>query len=119
MKAQELIDLSISYFERISEMTHRLTTGNVSHQGATIRAYARSAAECLEIELKDISSSEYEYELIRKSKIWFQQTERYAARLTSGNVSHSGCGLRGFVLRSREYLIKHRYNEDIKYNNQN
>lgn len=109
MKANELIELAQDYFLRIEEMTHRLTTGNVSHQGATIRAYARSAAECLEIELKDISSSEYEYELIRKAKIWFQQAERYAARLTSGNVSHLGCGLRGFVLRSREYLIKHRY----------
>lgn len=109
MNTQELIDLSISYFERIGEMTHRLTTGNVSHLGATIRAYARSASECLEIELKDISSSEYEYELIRWSKIWFQSIERTAARLTSGNVSHLGCGLRGYVLRSKEYLIKHRY----------
>lgn len=117
MKAQELIDLSINYFERIAEMTHRLTTGNVSHQGATIRAYALSAAVCLEIELKDISSSEYElssseYELIRLSKIWFQSIEITAARLTSGNVSHLGCGLRGKALRSREYLIKHRYDEE-------
>lgn len=112
MKAEKLIDLSISYFERIEEMTHRLTTGNVSHQGATIRAYARSAAEFLEIELKDISSSEYEYELIRRSKIWFQHVERTAARLTSGNVSHLGCGLRGYALRSREYLIKHRYDKE-------
>lgn len=110
MKANELIDLSISYFERIAEMTHRLTTGNVSHQGATIRAYARSAAECLEIESKDIVSSEYE--LIRLSKIWFRQIERMAARLTSGNVSHSGYGLRQFVLRCREDLIKHRYGEE-------
>lgn len=112
MKAQELIDLSINYFERIAEMTHRLTTGNVSHQGATIRAYARSAAECLEIESKDISSSEYEYELIRLSKIWFRQIERTAARLTSGNVSHSGSGLRGFALRCRESLIKDRSDEE-------
>jgi hypothetical protein len=112
MKAQELIDLSISYFEQIAEMTHRLTTGNVSHQGATIRAYARSAAENLEIELKDISSSEYEYELIRLSKIWFRQIERTAARLTSGNVSHSGSGLRGFALRCRESLIKHMSDEE-------
>lgn len=112
MNIQELIDLSISHFEQIAEMTHRLTTGNVSHQGATIRAYARSAAENLEIELKDISSSEYEYELIRRSKIWFQSIERTAARLTSGNVSHLGCGLRGKALRSREYLIKHRYDEE-------
>lgn len=109
MNTQELIDLSISYFERIEEMIHRLTTGNVSHQGATIRAYARSAAECLEMELKDISSSEYEYELIRRSKIWFQSIERTAARLTSGNVSHLGYGLRQYVLRCREDLIKHRY----------
>lgn len=109
MNTQKLIDLSISYFERIEEMTHRLTTGNVSHQGATIRAYARSAAEYLEIELKDISSSEYEYELLRNSKRWLLQTERYAARLTSGNVSHLGYGLRGFALRCREDLIKHRY----------
>lgn len=112
MKANELIDLSINYFERIAEITHRLTTGNVSHQGATIRAYARSAAECLEIESKDISSSEYEYELIRLSKIWFRQIERKAARLTSGNVSHSGCGLRGFALRCREDLIKHKYDKE-------
>ena len=110
MEAKELIDLSISYFERIAEMTHRLTTGNVSHQGATIRAYARSAAECLEIESKDIVSSEYE--LIRLSKIWFRQIERTAARLTSGNVSHLGCGLRGFALRCREDLVKHRYDEE-------
>ena len=107
MEAQELIDLSISYFERIEEMTHRLTTGNVSHQGATIRAYARSAAECLEIESADILSSEYE--LIRKSVVWFQNIETCAAGLTSGNVSHLSPTIRGKAIRCREFLIKHIY----------
>lgn len=109
MNAQELIDLSISYFERIGEMTHRLTTGNVSHQGATIRAYARSAAECLEMELKDMSPSDYEYELIEKSIVWLYILEDDSARLTTGNVSHDSRKIRGKAIRSREYLIKHRY----------
>lgn len=109
MKANELIELAQDYFLRIEEMTHRLTTGNVSHQGATIRAYARSAAECLEIELKDISSSDYEYELIEKSIVWLYILEDDSARLTTGNVSHDSRKIRGKAIRSREYLIKHRY----------
>lgn len=34
---KELKDLLVSWFEDIEELSSKLTSGNVSHQGATIR----------------------------------------------------------------------------------
>lgn len=114
MKAQELIDLSISYFERIEEMTHRLTSGNVSHLGATMKLYARDALKYLGMESEDSNfiSTDYEYELIKKSIVWLHIIEDYSARLTTGNVSHNSRTIRGKAIRCREFLIKHRYDKE-------
>lgn len=109
MKASELIGLAQDYFLSIEEMTHRLTSGNVSHLGATMKLYARDAANYLEIEIDDpnFTSTDDECELIRKSVVWFHNIEDCSARLTTGNVSHMSTQIRGMALRSCEYLIKH------------
>lgn len=109
MKASELIGLTQDYFLGIEGMTHRLTSGNVSHLGATMKLYARDAANYLEKEINDpnFTSTDDECELIRKSVVWFRAIEDCSARLTTGNVSHMGATIRGKALRSREYLIKH------------
>ena len=111
MKANELVELAQEYFLRIEEMTHRLTSGNVSHLGATMRLYARDAIKYLEMESEDSNfiSTDYEYELIKKSIVWLHIIEDYSARLTTGNVSHDSRTIRGKAIRSREFLIKHRY----------
>lgn len=109
MKASELIELTKNYFSSIEEMTHRLTSGNVSHLGATMKLYAKDAANYLEMEIDDpnFTSIDDAYELLRKSVAWFRNIEDCSARLTTGNVSHMGTTIRGMALRSREYLIKH------------
>ena len=40
-----MLESAISWFEDISEMCAKLTSGNVSHQGASIRGKAIRAAE--------------------------------------------------------------------------
>lgn len=37
---KELKDMFVSWFENIEEISSKLTSGNVSHQGATIRNMA-------------------------------------------------------------------------------
>lgn len=44
---ESMIDCAITWFEDIAEMCSRLTSGNVSHQGASIRGKAIRAAEWL------------------------------------------------------------------------
>lgn len=45
---QELWEKSVLWFRDIAELCYRLTSGNVSHLGATIRGKAIRAAEFIE-----------------------------------------------------------------------
>ena len=47
MNEQELIELSIEWFNNIQEMTKRITSGNVSHEARTIEGFAKRCAEFL------------------------------------------------------------------------
>lgn len=43
----QLLDRAIGWFGDVIEKSERLTSGNVSHQGATIRAFAKNCIEFL------------------------------------------------------------------------
>ena len=43
----ELLDRAIEWFGDVIEKSERLTSGNVSHQGATIRAFAKNCIQFL------------------------------------------------------------------------
>ena len=43
----ELLDRAIGWFGDVIEKSERLTSGNVAHQGATIRAFAKNCIEFL------------------------------------------------------------------------
>lgn len=45
---QELLEKSVQWFNDIAELCSKLTSGNVSHLGATIRGKAIRAAEFIE-----------------------------------------------------------------------
>lgn len=42
---EDMLERAISWFEDIAEMCNKLTTGNVSHQGVSIKGKAIRAAE--------------------------------------------------------------------------
>lgn len=46
---REVLELARCWFEDIKEKCERLTTGNVSHMGATIRALAKECVEYIDI----------------------------------------------------------------------
>ena len=48
----EILQMCKEWFEDIAEKAERLTTGNVSHNGKVIRAYARQYAEYIDEQLK-------------------------------------------------------------------
>ena len=50
---REVLELARCWFEDIKEKCERLTTGNVSHMGATIRALAKESAEYIDIHCKE------------------------------------------------------------------
>lgn len=47
-----MLESAISWFEDIAEMCAKLTSGNVSHQGASIRGKAIRAAEYINKRMK-------------------------------------------------------------------
>ena len=47
-----MLDSAISWFEDIAEMCTKLTSGNVSHQGASIRGKSIRAAEYIKKRMK-------------------------------------------------------------------
>lgn len=47
-KHQELLEKSIEWFNDIAELCSKITSGNVSHLGATIRGKAIRASEFIE-----------------------------------------------------------------------
>ena len=47
-----MLESAISWFEDIAEMCSKLTSGNVSHQGASIRGKAIRAAEYIKKRMK-------------------------------------------------------------------
>lgn len=47
-----MLESAISWFEDIAEMCSKLTTGNVSHQGASIKGKAIRAAEYIKKRIK-------------------------------------------------------------------
>lgn len=89
------------WFEYVAEKTERLTSGNVSHQGNTIRGLARNSAEFLE------KWGDKDDDLLDKAIYWFRNIESDCLTLTSGNVSHQGASIRGRAIRCAEYIRKH------------
>lgn len=89
------------WFEDVAEKTSRLTSGNVSHQGNTIRGLAKCSAEYLE------KWGEKNDDLLEKAIGWFHTIENDCLMLTSGNVSHQGATIRGRAIRCAEYIRKH------------
>lgn len=112
MNAKELLEYSVSRFNTIEGDTLRLSTGNVSHRAATIGVYANNVAEYIEVEMRDsgCAPSDAERDMLQKAVGWFRDIADLAARLTTGNVSHMGCTIRGKALRCKEYIQK-RLNE--------
>ena len=53
---REVLELARCWLEDIKEKCSRLTTGNVSHMGATIRALAKDSVEYIDIHLNETSS---------------------------------------------------------------
>ncbi|MBQ9340052.1 MAG: hypothetical protein IJS13_06950 [Paludibacteraceae bacterium] len=109
MNARELINYAKDRFAAIENMTIRLTSGNVSHHAATIGVYAKNTAEYIEIEMQDSGNAPIavELDMLQMSVGWFRDIADLASRLTTGNVSHMGCTIRGKALRCKEYLNKH------------
>ena len=50
---REILQMCKEWFEDIAEKAERLTTGNVSHNGKVIRAFARQYAEYIEENIKE------------------------------------------------------------------
>ncbi len=46
---REVLELARDWFESVIEKCSRLTTGNVSHMGATIQAFAKNCIEYIDI----------------------------------------------------------------------
>lgn len=46
--------------------------------------------------------------IIDKAVEWFKNISEATKELTSGNVSHKSCAIRGMANRSAEYLAKHK-----------
>lgn len=51
--------------------------------------------------------------VINKAIGWFKNISEAATELTSGNVSHKSCTIRGMANRSSEYLEKHKRNLSV------
>lgn len=51
--------------------------------------------------------------VINKAIGWFKNISEATKELTSGNVSHKSCTIRGMANRSAEYLEKHLYSSSI------
>lgn len=49
---EDMLERAISWFDDIAEMCNKLTTGNVSHQGASIKGKAIRAAEYIKKRMK-------------------------------------------------------------------
>lgn len=49
---ESMLERAITWFDDIADMCAKLTTGNVSHQGASIRGKAIRAAEYLKKRMK-------------------------------------------------------------------
>lgn len=54
MTDKEVLELCKEWFEEIQERCSRLTSGNVSHNGASIRGFARSCGDFVKDHLKEI-----------------------------------------------------------------
>lgn len=89
------------WFDDVAEKTTRLTSGNVSHQGMTIKGLAKNSAEFLE------KWGEKDDDLLDKSIGWFKNIANLCDRLTAGNVSHMAATIRGKAIRAGEYIKKH------------
>jgi len=89
------------WFDDVADKTTRLTSGNVSHQGNTIKAMAKCSAHYLE------QWGEKDDDLLVKSIGWFRDLAGDCDRLTAGNVSHMGATIRGKAIRCAEYVRKH------------
>lgn len=98
-------EYAAEWFEDIAEKTHKLTSGNVSHHGSTIRGLARNSAEYLE------EFGEKDDDLLIKAIDWFKDISDLCLRLTSGNVSHMGATIRGKAIRCAEYIRKYMNNK--------
>ena len=51
--------------------------------------------------------------IIEKAIGWFKDISEATKELTSGNVSHKSCTIRGMANRSAEYLGKHKRNLSV------
>ena len=50
---REVLELARFWFEDIEEKCEKLTTGNVSHMGATIRGLAKNCVEYIDIHFRE------------------------------------------------------------------
>ena len=89
------------WFEDVAEKTERLTSGNVSHQGNTIKALAKNSAEFLE------KWGEKDDPLLQKATHWFKNIVDDCEHLTSGNISHQRATIKGRARRCAEFIRKH------------
>ena len=53
---REVLELARCWFEDIKEKCSKLTTGNVSHMGATIRGLAKNSVEYIDMHFNETSS---------------------------------------------------------------
>lgn len=98
MKEKELIEKAIGWFDDLNDMCQRLTTGNVSHLGCSIRGKAKRAAEFIR------KHRGKETELLTLTESWFDGVADHATRLTTGNVSHQGATTRCLARESANFL---------------
>ena len=89
------------WFDGVAEKTDRLTSGNISHQGNTIKALARDSAEFLE------KWGEKSDPLLQKAVHWFKNIVDDCDHLTSGNISHQRATIKGRAIRCADYIRKH------------
>ena len=94
-------EYAILWLEDIANMAERLTTGNVSHLGATISVKAKDSVQYLE-KWGD-PNDEYLTKAIKR----FNWLAKDCANLCSGNVAHNRPSIVGFSRRMAEYLKKH------------
>ena len=88
------------WFDDVAEKTTMLTSGNVSHQGNTIKGLAKNSAEFLE------KWGEKDDPLLKKAIHWFKNIVDDCDHLTSGNVSHQRATIKGRAIRCAEYVRK-------------
>ena len=98
MKERELIEKAIGWINDLTQQCERLTTANVSHQGANIRGKAKRCAEFIR---KD---KEQDTELLTLTASWFDGVADHTTRLTTGNVSHQGATTRCLAREAANFL---------------